>query len=94
MSVNSIKSLTRDFNSHLRDKCLVVVEEREVTAADANVMKDLITNDYITIEQKYVDKVQIRNHLHLVICSNEANAIFAQAGERRDATLPVSERCR
>ena len=94
MSVNSIKSLTRDFNSHLRDKCLVVVEEGKVTAADANVMKDLITNDYITIEQKYVDKVPMRNHLHLVICSNEANAIFAQAGERRYAMLPVSERHR
>ena len=94
MSVNSIKSLTRDFNSHLRDKCLVVVEEGKVTAADANVMKDLITNDYITIEQKYVDKVPMRNHLHLVICSNEANAIFAQAGERRYAMLPVSERRR
>ena len=94
MSVNSIKSLTRDFNSHLRDKCLVIVEEGKVTAADANVMKDLITNDYITIEQKYVDKVPMRNHLHLVICSNEANAIFAQAGERRYAMLPVSERRR
>lgn len=86
----SAEAMTRNFNSHLLGKVLVVIEETPVRPREANLVKQIITQDRLLCEPKGVDAFEVENHIHLVLCTNEQRAVYAQHDERRYAVLDVS----
>lgn len=75
----------RNFNAHLRDKCVLVADEA-FYAGDRRhqgQLKTLITGDTLQIEAKGVDAVTVRNLLHVIIISNDPHIVDATDDERR-----------
>ena len=90
--VAQARHLTGNFNGHLRDAVVVFADEAFGThdkEAEA-VLKALITEPTITIEQKYRDVVTAKNVTHLIVASNHAWVVPAGLGERRFFVLDVS----
>lgn len=79
------KQLTGQFNAHLRNRMLVVVEESFFAAhhQQEGVLKHLITDEATTFEAKGVDPVQGRSVLRAVLITNSALAAPASRDERR-----------
>ena len=77
--------LTRNFNSHLRDKVALICDEA-FFAGDRRhegVLKSLITGSTITIEAKGVDVDVSPNLLHIIILGNADWLVPASWEERR-----------
>jgi len=73
MEQSSTDRLTGRFNSQLRDTLLVYVSEAHWTGGktEAGVLKALITDPQMAIEQKGVDLVTATNYNRVVLSSNE-----------------------
>lgn len=80
------------FNSHLRNVCFLFVDEAFFAndKAHENVLKALITEPVLTIEQKGIDAVQQPNFLKVFMATNSAWAVPASRDERRYCVLDVS----
>jgi len=81
------------FNSHLKDKVLVFVDEG-FWAGDKQaegIIKNLVTERTLTIEQKGKDIISVKNNVNLVIASNNEWVIPAGSKERRFLVLDVAE---
>lgn len=94
LQITSPMQLTGRFNSHLRDCCLLFADEAIVPEDKKaeNVLKSLITEPEIPIEGKGVNVVQARNHLHIIMASNDDWVVPAGIDERRFAVFEVSQR--
>ena len=82
------------FNSHLRDTVLLFADEA-FFAGDKrheSVLKALITEDFLAIEEKFVNVVQTRNRIHLVMATNEDWAVPSGVDERRFFVVQVSDK--
>ena len=82
-----------NFNSHFKDKLIVSADEA-FWAGDKKaegVLKSLITEDTIQIEMKGKDVITFRNHIRLIVSSNNNWVIPAGNEERRFFVLDVSE---
>lgn len=82
------------FNSQLGQSVFVFVNEA-VWAGEKEkqgTLKALITDDFLTIEKKYLDSVKFRNRTHLIFASNESWVAPADAGDRRFVYLKVSNK--
>ncbi|MBK18787.1 MAG: hypothetical protein CMM52_08110 [Rhodospirillaceae bacterium] len=93
IQVTQAGHLTGNFNSHLKDKLLVHADEA-FWAGDKKaegVLKALITEDTIQIEMKGQDVVPFRNHIRLIVSSNNEWVVPAGNEERRFFILDVSE---
>lgn len=86
ITVNRGELLTGKFNAHQHSRILMVAEEA-FFAGDrgaGSVLKDLITNERQTIEQKGVDAFSVDSFLRVAITSNEDWVVpAAMAGEER-----------
>ncbi len=81
-----------NFNGHLHDKLLVVMEEA-MFAGDPkadSAAKVLITNPHMSYEWKGKDAILGRSYHHVLILSNRAWAVPAGPDARRYAVLDVS----
>ncbi|TBR71259.1 MAG: hypothetical protein EPN72_14910 [Nevskiaceae bacterium] len=81
-----------NFNGHLMDKVLVVLEEA-VFAGDMkadSIAKVLISNSHMAYEWKGKDVIQGRSYHHVLILSNRTWAVPAGPDARRYAVLDVS----
>jgi len=87
---NPIHFLGR-FNSHLKDALLVFVDEGFWAGDKSNegVLKGLITEKYNLIEQKGKDVFTVKNHIRLMMASNDDWVIPATMSERRFFVLDV-----
>lgn len=87
------RHLTGNFNAHLRDKCFLFADEAFFAGDKAGdgVLKGLVTEPTITIEQKGVDAFEVRNRLKLMMASNSEWVIPAGTDERRYLVLDVSD---
>jgi hypothetical protein len=77
--------VTGRFNHHFKDVLLAFVDEG-FWAGDKQaegVIKNLITEPFITVEQKGKDIIRVRNNVNLIIASNNDWVIAAGAEERR-----------
>jgi len=93
LHISNQKQLTGRFNSHLKDALLVFCDEG-FWAGDksgAGVLKSMITDPYIMVEPKGKDAFQIKNHVSLIMASNENWVVPAGLEARRFAVLDVSE---
>ena len=77
--------LTGRFNAHLRYKLLAVVEESFWAGhhRDEGVLKNLITDPYLTYEAKGIDPVAGLSYLRVAMITNEDWAAPASGDERR-----------
>jgi hypothetical protein len=86
--------LTGNFNSHLRS-CLLLYSDEAFWAGDKkgeSVLKGLITEPSLMIEQKGVDAVQWPNRLHVIMTANADWVVPASHDERRFAVFDVSDK--
>lgn len=84
--------LTGRFNAHM-EGCIVMFVDEGYWAGDREaegVLKSLITEPTIAIEQKNVDVKNVPNRLHLIISSNEDWVVPARGMERRFFVLDLA----
>jgi hypothetical protein len=81
------------FNAHLRDTVVLFADEAFFAGDKRHegVLKALITEDYLAIEEKFVNVVQTRNRIHLVMATNEEWAVPSGVDERRFFVIQVSD---
>jgi hypothetical protein len=86
--------LTGKFNQHLKDVLLVYADEAVWGGDKAaeSVLKGMITEEHIAIEPKGKDVFMVRNHVRLIIASNENWVVPAGIEERRFVVLDISEK--
>lgn len=92
LQINSTKHLVGNFNSHLRDCCLLFADEAIAPGLkkEENILKGLITEPEIPIERKGFDVKPTKSHLHIVMCSNEEWVVPASIDARRFAIFNAS----
>ena len=85
--------LVGSFNAHLRN-CLFLFADEAFWAGDKqgeSVLKGLITEHVVVIEQKGVDGIAWPNRLKVAMAANNAWVVPASADERRYAVFDVSD---
>jgi hypothetical protein len=93
LHVSNSMHLVGNFNSHLRDCCVVFADEA-FFAGDKkhkSVLNTLITERSIVIEAKGIDAEAFPNYIHLIMASNDDYVIPAGMDERRYLVLNVGE---
>jgi hypothetical protein len=86
--------LTGNFNGHLRS-CLFLFADEAFWAGDKkgeSVLKGLVTERMLAIEQKGIDVVPWPNRLHVLMAANAEWVVPASHDERRFAVFDVSDR--
>jgi len=86
------KHLFGNFNAHL-EYCIFLLAEEAFwagTKEGEGVLKELITGPKLMIEQKGIDVRQAKNHVRLMITSNEDWVVPASELERRFFVLDLS----
>ena len=80
------------FNKHILHTLLLQAEEAVFAGSKIaeGILKDLITNPYLTIEGKNENAFSARNHTRLIFTSNEDWVVPASKAERRFAVFDVS----
>ncbi|MDP1817445.1 MAG: DUF5906 domain-containing protein [Leadbetterella sp.] len=93
IQVHHSRHLTGNFNSHLKGALLVFADE-SFWAGDKSaegVLKAMITEEYMNIEPKGKDAFKIKNHIRLMIASNNNWVVPAGLEERRFFILDMGE---
>ena len=88
--------LVGNFNAHLRDVICLFADEA-FFAGDKkheSVLKMLVTENSIPIEQKGVDVETYPNYVHLIMAANDPHIIRASGDERRYFVLEVGDRAK
>lgn len=93
LAVSNKAHLIGRFNSHLRDKVLMFVDEGFWAGDVQNegTLKQLITEPTIPIEAKFQDVTNAPNRLHVVMASNERWVVPASGMERRYFVLDLTD---
>lgn len=92
MQITNSRHLLGNFNGHLKTTLLLFADEA-FYAGDpqgASVLKGLVTEDALVIEQKGIDAVQVTNRLKIIMASNSDWVVPASSDERRFFVLEVS----
>jgi len=74
------------FNEYLLGKQVIVANEvmhNENRQVLPNILKNLVTDEYITIQRKFRKDLVIRNYTHWIFCTNSDNPIKIEEGDRR-----------
>lgn len=81
LAISSAAHLTGRFNSHLRDVVFLFADEaiRPKDTSAQSQLKALITEPILAFEGKGANLVSGKNHLHILVASNEGS--FVPAGE-------------
>lgn len=93
LQVFNPKSLTGQFNSHLRG-CIMLFSDEAVWAGsrtEESTLKALITEPVLMIEKKGQDVVTAKNMLHIIMATNHDWAVPASFDERRFFCLNVGD---
>jgi Family of unknown function (DUF5906) len=93
VTVNSKHRLTGNFNNHLADKLLVLVDEVMFGGEHAvnNQIKNMITDKTMVVERKGIDSMSRRSCERYVFMSNEDWPLRVEASDRRSACFEVSD---
>jgi hypothetical protein len=93
VQVSDAKHLVGAFNAHLRD-CVVLFGDEAFFAGDRkheSVLKTIITEERLMIEQKGIDVESSPNFVHLILASNSEWVVPTGATERRFFVLDVND---
>jgi len=88
------KHLTGNFNAHLQDKLLVVLDEAAFPGDPriVNKLKAIVTAKDTTFERKGFDVAVGRNYCMFLITTNDAHAWYTTKDERRCVAVEASDR--
>lgn len=78
--------LEASFNEYLLGKQIIVANEvmhNDNRQTLPNILKNLVTDEYITIQRKFRKDLVIRNYTHWIFCTNSDNPIKIEEGDRR-----------
>ena len=92
LQIFNSKHLVGAFNGHLRN-CLLLFADEAFWAGDKqgeSVLKGLITEPALMIEQKGVDAAPWKNRLHVIMAANADWVVPASHDERRYAMFDAS----
>jgi len=93
MHITQAGQLTGRFNSHTKDVLLCFVDEALWAGDKAaeGVLKALVTEDYLMVEPKNKDPFPIKNHMRIIIASNNDWVVPAAIKERRFFVIQVGD---
>lgn len=90
-----IEGVTRNFNSILQGKRLVILNELASTSeqfrANFDKIKTFITDDTILIEPKNVDPYNVNNVSNYILFSNHVDSVYIEQSDRRYAIFEMNE---
>lgn len=91
LAVATPRAVTGNFNAHLRDLVLLVANEAVFAGdrASFGVLKSLLTDETIFLEQKGIDGFEVRNMLHVFMTTNAEWAVPVTLTDRRFAVFDV-----
>ena len=94
--ITSLKNLEGRFNSDLANKLLVLIDESEYDIKKAsNVaekIKSLSTTDYIRVERKNKDAVQVKTFFNFFVFTNKNNGVKIDPDDRRFYVFRTKDR--
>jgi Bifunctional DNA primase/polymerase, N-terminal/Family of unknown function (DUF5906)/Primase C terminal 2 (PriCT-2) len=93
IQITNQEHLIGRFNGHLRS-CLFLFADEAFWAGNKkgeSVLKGLITEPSLMIEQKGIDPIQWPNRLHVMMAANSDWVVPASAGERRYAVFKCAD---
>jgi hypothetical protein len=86
-SINDLTTITRDFNSHITNKLMLVVDEapanKEHFHANWDKLKSKITEEDDTIERKGADAEDCKSYTNYLITTNNADSIKIEKDDER-----------
>lgn len=93
MTVSNAEHVIGRFNGHMMRTIFLGLEEAVWAGSKTaeGVLKSLITEERITIEQKGMDPISVDNYVRLFIASNEDWVVPTDAGGRRFFVLEVDD---
>lgn len=93
LTIAHATQVTGRFNHHLQNKVLVFVDEGFWAGdkAGEGIIKNLVTEPTLTIEQKGKDIVAVKNNINLMLATNSDWAVPAGFNERRFACFDVPD---
>jgi len=92
LQIYSSKHLVGAFNGHLRS-CLLLFADEAFWAGDKqgeSVLKGMLTESTLMIEQKGIDAIAWKNRLHVIMAANAEWVVPASHDERRYVVIDVS----
>jgi hypothetical protein len=86
--------LTGNFNAHLKDNVVLFADEAVWggNKKDESKLKNMITSNRRNVEMKGVDIIQLANHTHLLLASNEDWIAPIAKDDRRFCILDVGDK--
>lgn len=94
---NNIDKFIKDnFNSHIKECIFIGLEELNSDSSKNkefdNILKDCITREYNTVNDKYVSPYKIKNVLNYILISNYFSPIKITDGNRRHLVLKIDSK--
>jgi len=93
LHISNSKHLVGSFNAHLRD-CVMLFADEAFFAGDKKsegILKALITEEHIVIEQKGIDSEASPNYIHLIMASNSEWVVPVAMDDRRFFVLDTAD---
>jgi len=92
ISVANVEHVVGRFNAHLSQCSLLLIEEANFTRDKKSIpiLKTLVTESDMAIEMKYQDLTYGKNHMHVMMTSNDTWVVPAEINERRFFVLRAS----
>jgi phage pi2 protein 07 len=91
-TINDIKDLTKNFNSHLSNKLIICGDEIKVKAREIrDELKNMITRTKMILEKKGVDQVEISDYSNYIFTTNNQNSFYIEPTDRRFILLQLSD---
>ncbi len=92
-TINDIKDLVRNFNTHLTNKLIIYGDEVKVKAREIrDDLKNLITKKEMIAEKKGIDAYKVADYSNYIFTSNNQNAFYIEPTDRRFILLELQNK--
>lgn len=92
-TINDIKDLVRNFNTHLTNKLIIYGDEVKVKAREIrDDLKNLITKKEMICEKKGLDAFKVADYSNYIFTSNNQNAFYIEPTDRRFILLELQNK--
>jgi len=83
-TVNDVKDLVKNFNTHITNKLVICGDEVKVKAREIrDDLKNMITRTEMIVEKKCVDAYQINDYSNYIFTTNNQTAFYIEPTDRR-----------
>jgi len=90
--VNNIEDLTKNFNSHISNKLLIIGDEVKAKAKSMrDELKNIITREKMICEEKGINSYEISDYSNYIFTTNNINSFHIEETDRRFILLNMKE---